>query len=97
MPLEEESVGEYVACTTIYPKVEELRFSQLAITYNDHTSTSPSVILAADGTTIPLKKVVHPETGKQWWIEPGEWNPKNKAWVTNTHRTAGFISFQIGK
>lgn len=97
LPLEEASTDEYVACTIIYPKVDELRFSQLAITYTDLKKTSPPVILAADGTPIALKKVRHPETGKPWWIEPGEWDPQNKTWKTNTHRTAGFISFLLGK
>lgn len=97
LQIDEISNDTFDAYTTIYPKVADLYRSQIAISYLDRRFTSPPVIVAADGTAIPLKKVVHPETGKIWWIEQGEWNPQNKAWLTNTHRTAGSIRFRIGK
>jgi hypothetical protein len=97
LQIDEISNDSFDAYTTIYPKVGDLHRSQIAISYLDRRFTSPPVIVAADGMAIPLKKVVHPETGKIWWIEDGEWSPQNKAWVTNTHRIAGFVQFRIGK
>ncbi|MEZ9835369.1 nuclease domain-containing protein [Vibrio breoganii] len=97
LQIDDISNDRFEAYTTIYPNVADLRRSQVAVAYRDRRFTSPPVIIAADGTPIPLKKIVHPETGKIWWIEQGEWNPQNKAWLTNTHRTAGSIYFRIGK
>ncbi|CAM4439656.1 nuclease domain-containing protein [Vibrio agarivorans] len=97
LQMDEISNDSFDAYTTIYPKVDDLHRSQIAISYLDRRFMSPPVIVAADGKVIPLKKIVHPETGKIWWIEQGDWNQQNKAWLTNTHRTAGSIRFRIGK
>ncbi len=83
--------------TTIYPKVVELNRSQFAISYTSQNVNIPPVIVLADGNTIPLKRIVNPESKKVWWIEHGTWDKKNKTWSTNTHKTAGKIIFKIGK
>ncbi|WP_206360700.1 hypothetical protein, partial [Vibrio sp. F13] len=68
-----------------------------AISYTDRKTLRSPVIVLPGGTTVPLKKIEDPNTGKIWWVEPGEWNSHNKEWRNNTHRTAGAISFRIGK
>ncbi|MFC4657019.1 hypothetical protein ACFO3I_18560 [Rheinheimera marina] len=83
--------------TTIYPKVVELNRSQFAISYTSQNVNIPPVIVLADGNTIPLKRIVNPESKKVWWIEHGAWDKKNKSWSTSTHKTAGKIIFKIGK
>ncbi|HDZ9259988.1 TPA: hypothetical protein RUZ22_003428, partial [Vibrio cholerae] len=97
LSLDEVSYDSFEASTTIYPNVEDLYHSQIAITYSDRRCSAPPAIILSDGSTMPLKKIVHPENGKVWWVEPGEWNPKSKEWRNNTHRTAGVINFRIEK
>ncbi|ENA1148388.1 hypothetical protein ABFT02_001637 [Vibrio alginolyticus] len=97
LSLDEVSYDSFEAFTTIYPNVEDLYRSQIAITYSDRLCSAPPAIILSDGLTMPLKKIVHPENGKVWWVEPGEWNPKSKEWRNNTHRTAGVINFRIEK
>ncbi|MEZ9395302.1 nuclease domain-containing protein [Vibrio splendidus] len=95
--LDEVSKEKFEAFTTIYPNVEGLKRSQIAISYTDRKTLRSPVIVLPGGTTVPLKKIEDPNTGKIWWVEPGEWNSHNKEWRNNTHRTAGAISFRIGK
>ncbi|MEZ9640416.1 nuclease domain-containing protein [Vibrio cyclitrophicus] len=95
--LDEVSKEKFEAFTTIYPNVEGLKRSQIAISYTDRKTNRSPVIVLSGGTTVPLKKIEDPNTGKIWWVEPGEWNSHNKEWRNNTHRTAGAISFHIGK
>lgn len=97
LALDEVSKNGFDAFTTIYPRVENLQRSQIAIAYIERRHSTPPVIVLSDGSTIPLKKVEHPETGKIWWVESGEWSSENKVWLTNTHRTAGTITFRLGK
>ncbi|TKF21076.1 EstP [Vibrio genomosp. F6] len=95
--LDEVSKEKFEAFTTIYPNVEGLKRSQIAISYTDRKTHRSPVIVLPGGTTVPLTKIEDPNTGKIWWVEPGEWNSHNKEWRNNTHRTAGAISFRIGK
>ena len=97
LSLNEVSKDLFETFTTIYPHVEGLNRSQIAISYTDRNSHLSPVIVLPGGTTVPLKKIEDPSTGKIWWVEPGEWNSYNKEWRNNTHRTAGAISFRIGK
>ncbi len=97
LSLDEISNDHFEAYTTIYPYVEDLYRSQIAIAYIDRRFSAPPLIILSDGTTMPLKKIVHPESGKIWWVEAGKWNHHLKEWQNNTHRTAGAISFRIGK
>lgn len=97
LSLNEVSKDQFETFTTIYPHVEGLNRSQIAISYTDRNSHLSPVIVLPVGTTVPLKKIEDPSTGIIWWVEPGEWNSYNKEWRNNTHRTAGAISFRIGK
>ncbi|MCG9665947.1 hypothetical protein L1D26_23115 [Vibrio mediterranei] len=97
LSLEEVSQDSFEALTTIYPYVEGLHRSQIAIACKDQRITKKPVIVSPDGTMISLKEVVNPDTGKMWWVEPGEWCPRKKEWCNNTHRTAGTIDFRIGR
>ncbi len=94
---DEISNDTFEVYTTIYPRVDELHYSQLAVTYIGKNPNTPPVIFLADGSTIPLKKITNPTSKKVWWIEPGSWNKQNKSWSINTHKTAGKIVFKIGK
>lgn len=97
LPIAEVLEDSFETFTTIYPRVEDLQYSQLAIAFKDKRYSTAPVIVLSDGTTMQLKNVVHPKSGRTWWIEPGEWNPQSRVWLTNTHRTAGTITLRIGK
>lgn len=84
----------YRAHTTIYPKVDELRFAQIAIKTNQANASAP-YILMPNGMKMSLIAIIDPITEATWWIEPCTWNPKCKAWQSETRRTAGQITFVI--
>ncbi|MUK68986.1 nuclease domain-containing protein [Aliivibrio fischeri] len=88
--------GLYEANTTIYPKVSDLNYSQLAINLGKDIENVTPYIIGPNNQKLPMKKIVDPVLEKIWWVETGEWNDEFKAWVTNTRRTAGNIEFQVG-
>ncbi|MCE4935196.1 nuclease domain-containing protein [Aliivibrio fischeri] len=88
--------GLYEANTTIYPKVSDLNYSQLALNLGKDIENVTPYIIGPNNQKLPMKKIVDPVLEKIWWVETGEWNDEFKAWVTNTRRTAGNIEFQVG-
>lgn len=95
LKLEQTGNNAFSAHTTIYPKVDELRFAQLAIKtkYGDH---SPPYIAMPNGQRRQLESIIDPASNTVWWVEPAHWDEKRRVWRSEARRTAGQIMFVIG-
>ncbi len=95
LKLEQTGNNAFSAHTTIYPKVDELRFAQLAIK-TKHGDQSPPYIAMPNGDRKQLESITDPASNAVWWVEPAHWDAKQRVWRSEAWRTAGQITFVIG-
>ena len=95
LKLEQTGNNAFSAHTTIYPKVDELRFAQLAIK-TKHGDQSPPYIAMPNGDRKQLESITDPASNAVWWVEPAHWDAKQRVWRSEARRTAGQITFVIG-
>lgn len=95
LKLEHNGSNAFSAHTTIYPKVDELRFAQLAIK-TKHGNQSPPYIAMPNGDRKQLESITDPASNAVWWVEPAHWDAKQRVWRSEARRTAGQITFVIG-
>ncbi|MDG2933476.1 nuclease domain-containing protein [Vibrio parahaemolyticus] len=95
LKLEQTGNNAFSAHTTIYPKVDELRFAQLAIK-TKHGDQSPPYIVMPNGDRKQLESITDPASNAVWWVEPAHWDAKQRVWRSEARRTAGQITFVIG-
>ncbi|MEI8612174.1 nuclease domain-containing protein [Enterovibrio sp. Hal110] len=96
-PLKLEHTGNnsFSAHTTIYPKVDELRFAQLAIKAKQGYQSPPYIVMP-NGDRKQLESIIDPASNAVWWVEPAHWDAKQRVWRSEARRTAGQIAFVIG-
>ncbi|HGW3965347.1 TPA: hypothetical protein ACNIC3_004970 [Citrobacter freundii] len=95
LKLEQTGNNAFSAHTTIYPKVDELRFAQLAIK-TKQGDQSPPYIVMPNGDRKQLESITDPASNAVWWVEPAHWDAKQRVWRSEARRTAGQITFVIG-
>ncbi len=95
LKLEHTGNNVFSAHTTIYPKVDELHFAQLAIK-TKHGDKSPPYIAMPNGERKQLESIIDPASNSVWWVEPAHWDTKQGVWRSEARRTAGRITFFIG-
>lgn len=95
LKLEHTGNNSFSAHTTIYPKVDELRFAQLAIK-TKYVDQSPPYIAMPNGDRKQLESITDPASNAVWWVEPAHWDAKQRVWRSEARRTAGQIAFVIG-
>jgi len=95
LKLEHLGNNTFSAHTIIYPRVEELRFAQLAIKAK-HGDKSPPYIAMPNGERKPLESIIDPASNSVWWVEPAHWDTKQRVWRSEARRTAGQITFVVG-
>ena len=95
LKLEQVGNNAFSAHTTIYPKVDELRFAQLAIK-TKHGDQLPPYIAMPNGERRQLESIIDPASNAVWWVEPAHWDAKQRVWRSEARRTAGQITFVIG-
>lgn len=90
LKLEQTGNNAFSAHTTIYPKVDELRFAQLAIK-TKQGDQSPPYIAMPNGERRQLESITDPASNEEWWVEPAHWDAKQRVWRSEARRTAGQI------
>ncbi|ASP38992.1 EstP [Bacterioplanes sanyensis] len=95
LKLEQVGNNAFSAHTTIYPKVDKLRFAQLAIK-TKNGDQSPPYIAMPNGERRQLESITDPASNEVWWVEPAHWDAKQRVWRSEARRTAGQITFVIG-
>ncbi|ELV8771975.1 nuclease domain-containing protein [Vibrio harveyi] len=95
LKLEHTGNNSFSAHTTIYPKVDELRFAQLAIK-TKYGNQSPPYIAMPNGDRKQLESITDPASNAVWWVEPTHWDAKQRVCRSEARRTAGQITFVIG-
>ena len=79
LKLEHTGHNTFSAHTTIYPKVDELRFAQLAIK-TQLGEQSPPYIAMPNGERRLLESITDPASNTVWWVEPADWDAKQRVW-----------------
>ncbi|MCG6308645.1 hypothetical protein K6U49_08555 [Vibrio alginolyticus] len=95
LKLEHTGNNVFSAHTTIYPKVDELRFAQLAIKAKNGDKPSPYIAMP-NGERRQLETIIDPASNSVWWVEPAHWDAKQRVWRSEARRTSGQITFVIG-
>lgn len=83
LKLEYEGNNTFSAHTTIYPKVDDLRFAQLAIQTKQGDKSTPYIIMP-NGKNKRLESITDPNSKVVWWVEPAKWDEKQMKWSSKT-------------
>lgn len=95
LKLEHTGNNVFSAHSTIYPKVDELRFAHLAIKTKPGDKSTPYIAMP-NGEKKQLESIIDPASNSVWWVEADLWDAKQRVWRSEARRTAGQITFVIG-
>lgn len=90
----DEKLALFQVETTIYPKLDGIINSNLAIRYLDKSS-HPPYLIRPNGEKEFFTEIKDPDTGYLWWIIKHKWHSERKQWVGISINIVGKVELSI--